>query len=368
MNLSPQTNLKLIAIHQSADLYGSDRSFLSALHALQSEYNEVSIVLPEEGPLSNEINTAKFKIYYQNKGYLRKSILKKPFKFLFNSFLTAYKFRKKYKNYNVVYINTVVCFSAMLALIFLKKRKFIHVREIPTGFLMFFFRTLLLMTGARLIFNSIATKNAFNLNGEVVYNGVEGQKKLLDFRLDDFNLRLLIVGRINSWKGHGLLLEALSKISTPISLKVVGNTIPGQEHLETELIDYARDYLEPVGHSIEFVGFSKDVSQFYEWCDYLVVPSIQPEPFGRVAIEALSFGKPVIGSRAGGLVEIIKDNVNGYTFEMGSVKSLMDVIKNLETIDTVQYKKLSQNALNIFNENFSEKQYCLNIRSIILNH
>lgn len=359
--------MKILAIHQSADLYGSDRSFLTALQALKNQNSEISVILPKEGPLSKEIINLDIDISYIEKGYLRKSVLKKPFNFLLDSIKTACDFRNKYKNYDVVYINTVVCFSAMLALIFLRKKKYIHVREIPTGFLMFFFRILLKMTSAKLIFNSIATKNAFQLDGEVIYNGVEYQEKTICIRNNDFKLRLLIVGRINSWKGHALLLEALGKVNNPIHLKIVGNTIPGQENLEKALIDFAKKNLACKGHSIEFCGFSENVSKYYEWCDYLVVPSIQPEPFGRVAIEALSFGKPVIGSHAGGLVEIIKDDINGYTFEMGSVKSLVRIIEKLETVESKKYLELSSSSIVIFKNKFSESQYSSNIRSTLLN-
>lgn len=358
--------MKILTIHQSADLYGSDRSFLTALQALKIQNSEISVVLPKEGPLSKEIINLGIDISYIENGYLRKSVLKKPFNFLYNSIKVACCFRNKYKNFDVIYINTVVCFSAMLALIFLNKKKYIHVREIPTGFLMVFFRVLLKITGAKLIFNSLATKSAFQLDGDVIYNGVESQEKINLIRSNDFNLRLLIVGRINSWKGHALLLEALSKVNNPVHLKIVGNTIPGQEHLEQELIEYAKKKLVCKGHDIEFCGFSENVSTYYKWCDYLIVPSIQPEPFGRVAIEALSFGKPVIGSHAGGLVEIIKNNINGYTFKIGSVESLADIIQKLHDVDSNIYRELSKSALEVFNDNFSESKYCSNINKILL--
>src|SRR3989442_14359568 len=50
----------------------------------------------------------------------------------------------------------------------------------------------------------------------------------------------------------------------------------------------------------------------YDWCDVVVVPTITPEPFGRVAVEAMSRGRPVIGTATGGLTEIINDGRTGY--------------------------------------------------------
>src|SRR3989442_10336277 len=50
----------------------------------------------------------------------------------------------------------------------------------------------------------------------------------------------------------------------------------------------------------------------YDWCDVVVVPTITPEPFGRVAVEAMSRGRPVIGTATGGLTEIIDDGQTGY--------------------------------------------------------
>jgi len=62
----------------------------------------------------------------------------------------------------------------------------------------------------------------------------------------------------------------------------------------------------------------------------VVVPSITPEPFGRVAVEAMSRGKPVIGSRVGGLPEIIKDGDSGFLVAPGNASILADRLMTLE--------------------------------------
>src|SRR5947209_12935409 len=65
---------------------------------------------------------------------------------------------------------------------------------------------------------------------------------------------------------------------------------------------------------IKFVGrvAPQELTRLYDWSDVVVVPTITPEPFGRVAVEAMSRGRPVIGTATGGLTEIIDDGRTGY--------------------------------------------------------
>ena len=73
------------------------------------------------------------------------------------------------------------------------------------------------------------------------------------------------------------------------------------------------------------VGHQK-LLQFYDWCDVVVVPTITPEPFGRVAVEAMSRGRPVIGTNGGGLAEIIDDELTGFLVPPGDSSAIAEKI------------------------------------------
>jgi len=63
---------------------------------------------------------------------------------------------------------------------------------------------------------------------------------------------------------------------------------------------------------VSIIPFQKEISKFWQSIDIAVVPSIEPEPFGLVAVEAMLANKPVIASNHGGLTEIIINNYNGF--------------------------------------------------------
>lgn len=71
------------------------------------------------------------------------------------------------------------------------------------------------------------------------------------------------------------------------------------------------------------------VWHLYHLADLVVVPSRQPEPLSRVALEAMAAGKPLVGTRVGGTLELIKDGVNGLLVERGSPAQLAEAITSL---------------------------------------
>ena len=124
-----------LLVHQSSELYGSDRSFLSVVKALRQEYpnKKITVILPDlEGPLVALLEQQDVHLIEDPKGYIRKIYLKSPFKLIKNLISSFLWIRGLSQEYGIIYINTVVCVSAILA-----SRKFnskiIHIREIPTG-------------------------------------------------------------------------------------------------------------------------------------------------------------------------------------------------------------------------------------------
>ena len=151
-------------------------------------------------------------------------------------------------------------------------------------------------------------------------------------------VRLLYVGQINKFKGVHLLLQAFEEIKdTDVELHIVGT---GPE-LATLKKLASRD------PRIIFHGFvtRHALQDFYAEAHVVIIPSLWPEPFGMVAIEAFAFGTPVIASRSGGLNEIIQEGKNGFLFTPGDVTQLRQIIerllRNRELIG-----RLGSNAIN----------------------
>lgn len=145
--------------------------------------------------------------------------------------------------------------------------------------------------------------------------------------LQDGSLHIGIVGQIIPRKGHADLLAALAILhehrAPPFKLLIIGT---GSKEHEAEL----RQKIESLDlqEIVEMVGF-RHGEAIYQRLDLLVVPSIAPEPFGLVAVEAQARGIPVVVAKSGGLPETIDDGVTGRSFEPGNVKELARVLEEL---------------------------------------
>lgn len=114
------------------------------------------------------------------------------------------------------------------------------------------------------------------------------------------------IGSISSSKGVDLLVKAFSSIkSNEYKLLIAGNG-------NNEYIKYLKSLSNK--DNIEFVGFVRS-TDFFKNIDLLVVPSQWQEPFGRVVIEAISNGIPVIASKKGGITEILEGRLEGILFD-----------------------------------------------------
>jgi glycosyltransferase involved in cell wall biosynthesis len=141
---------------------------------------------------------------------------------------------------------------------------------------------------------------------------------------------ILMVGRINSWKGQDLLLEALTllepNLRTRIHVKILGD-VYGNSEMLIEL--QALVSLQLSDAMITFEGFKSDTQPYYQWADAVIVPSKKPEPFGLVAIEAMSAARDVVVADHGGLSEIVEHQVSGIKVEPNNALALAHALEEL---------------------------------------
>lgn len=152
------------------------------------------------------------------------------------------------------------------------------------------------------ILNSHLENGYFNnANSEVIYNGFPFPNQLNQTISSD-KLRFGFIGQIKEHKGIYLLLRVVEKLnSDKLQLKIAGDAPEELMHRYTN------------NAQIEFLGYRKSDS-FLSEIDILVVPSLWHEPFGRVVMEGLAQHKIVIGSKMGGIPELLKNNPD-FIFE-----------------------------------------------------
>ena len=346
----------ILFIHQSAELYGSDKTMLYFLSELDKSKYLPIIVLPFDGPLKTELEKNNIKVVIApvlklyRKMFSPKNLLT-FFKEYKNGIKTLNELHKIY-DFKLVYSHTL---AALIGILFAKKQKIKHlwhVQEIiakPVFFNFCFKKILSLECNHKVVYDSFATMNFWIENNakltaksEAVWNGIEVnnistyyESELLELRSHFFlagqnNIVIALVGRINSWKGQTLLLNAFQSIANKYpaaKLVFLGSAPPNQEVFEIDLKNKIQEY--QLEKRVVMIPFQKEIQKFWNAIDIAVVPSTEPEPFGMVVIEAMLAKKPVIASNHGGPTEIVVDHETGFLFEQNNEKSLAEALKKL---------------------------------------
>jgi len=139
-----------------------------------------------------------------------------------------------------------------------------------------------------------------------------------------------IVGQLIRWKGQDTFLRAahmvLRKVPNALAF-VVGEAPEGNNEFEIELKRLAAEL--GISESVVFTGFRSDTPQVMKMLDVIVHASSLPEPFGRVIVEAMAVGRPVVATGPGGPSEIIRSGDTGFLVEPGDPAAMAERINEL---------------------------------------
>lgn len=154
-----------------------------------------------------------------------------------------------------------------------------------------------------------------------------------------------MVGRVAPWKGQHVFVEALAQVSA-VQPTVHGVIVGLAEELDGP--GYASQVRQRagelgLGERLHMAGHRGDVPQVLAALDAAVHCSVRPEPFGRVIIEGMAAGLPVVASSAGGAAEIIADGVDGLLTPPGDVEALANALSRL-LADPAERARIGQAA------------------------
>lgn len=166
--------------------------------------------------------------------------------------------------------------------------------------------------------------NAEGISATIIPNGV-GLLKAFPLSLEPPSL--LYAGRLEKFKGIDDLIDALPAILSAypaLRLRIAGEGSYGAtlKNQATKL---------GLQSAVEFLGHlnSRQLEQAYRECSFFVLPSTWPETFGKVGVEAMSVGRPVIATDVGGVKDWLKDGYNGYLVKPHHPDQLSDKILSL---------------------------------------
>ena len=192
------------------------------------------------------------------------------------------------------------------------------------------------------------------------------EKKLLQkWEINKEKKIILVPGRLTSWKGHELLIEAINLVNVELGYEafhvIILGSDQGRNLYKKKLIRLTEQYR--LTNQIKFINHCKDMALAYKVSDIVISPSIEPEAFGRVAVEAQSMEKLIIASNIGGSNETIIDEKSGFLFESGSSNSLSKKILKVITMDETSLKLLGQEGRKNVIKKFNVEKMCFSTYS-----
>jgi glycosyltransferase involved in cell wall biosynthesis len=166
---------------------------------------------------------------------------------------------------------------------------------------------------------------------------------------------ILLPGRITRWKGHLVLLQALTLLKGRDDFFCVflGSVANKNSSYYEEITTFIQD--NDLGARISIIEENEDIASFYKLAHVVVSASTDPEAFGRVMAEAGAIGRPVIASDHGGAQEIIVHGKTGWLFPSGDASTLATYLREVLSYGIRQHKAMGAEAVAHVQANFTNE-------------
>ena len=253
------------------------------------------------------------------------------------------------KNYDLIYANTQKALVVGAIASFFSKRPLVyHLHDIVSSEHFSAVNRGIIVTlanrAALVIANSQASRDAFIAAGgrtdivDVVYNGFRSEAYQVPVETRNtirkhLNLQdKFVVGhfsRLAPWKGQHVLIEALAHCPENVVALFVGDALFGENDYVAYLHQLVKDL--NLEHRVNFLGFRSEVPNLMHACELVAHTSTAPEPFGRVIVETMLCGRPIVASAAGGATELVHHGQTGWLFPPGDSYKLAKIINDCQT-------------------------------------
>ncbi len=166
------------------------------------------------------------------------------------------------------------------------------------------------------------------------------QEKLkMEWGLEQNKFTILMPGRLTSWKGQEKLIESLNILIEDYNITnfqaILLGSDQGRKVYTKKLHSLVERY--SLTKKVKFIENCKEMPLAYSLADIVVSASIEPEAFGRVAVESQAMGKPIIASNLGGSKETVLNKKTGFLYKHDDPRELA---KNLNTVIQLNQEEL----------------------------
>ena len=375
------SKLKVLQVIPKLGYGGAETGCFDIAHYL-FENNCSSFLITNGGPLTKFINKKKVK-------YIRLPVnSKNPIIMLLNTILISVIVF--FYNIDIIHARSRApawsCFLASK----ITRKKFVTTfhgtynfkSKIKKFYNSVMLRSDLVIAGSNFIFSHIKENYKEYLNNSkkflVIFRGInidyfdasttftEDEDKLFkSWNLEVEKKTILLPGRITEWKGHEMFIEAMNKINIQLGYKsfkaVILGSDQGRDLYKKKLIRLVEQYR--MNDQIKFVDHCENMPLAYKISDLIVSTSIEPEAFGRIAVEAQSMEKPIIASNLGGSKETIVNNKTGILFDAGDSDDLSKKIIEFFNFDKSTIEQMGKEGRKNVSAKFNVEKMCFSTYS-----
>jgi glycosyltransferase involved in cell wall biosynthesis len=243
-------------------------------------------------------------------------------------------------------------------------------------------RSDLIIAGSNFIFSHIKDNYTKYLNAKkkllVIFRGINvdyfdpttkldsDEKKLLKkWQIEKDKKIILLPGRLTGWKGQEVFIEAINLVNIELGYEafyaVILGSDQGRDLYKKKLIRITEQHR--LNNQVKFIDHCNDMALAYKVSDIVISASIEPEAFGRVAVEAQSMEKPIIASDIGGSNETIIDEKTGFLFESNNAKSLSEKILKVLSMDETLLQSIGKEGRKNIIQKFNVEKMCFSTYS-----
>ena len=340
------SRMRVCFVSHGATLEGAGRYALDQARYLTDQGASVFSILPRHGPLAERLTESGVVVRYAPNQWWTKPVKLTGEVLAYTARAAALMatFIRDWK-VDVVYSHTVVAPTGAIAAVLAERPHIWHIHEfafnpgaiemsVPKETL----AALIDQTSNAVLFNSQAVEREWAgafpaAKTRVVYNWVRPKgpsaalpPELAAFVNDDAYV-ITIVGSIQRWKRQldaVRAIDILRRRNLPVRLVVIGPVVEPDYQAEIERFVLERE----LGDHVRLLGYVDDPGRVVARAHVSVLCSDR-EPFGRVTIDSMAMGVPVVATNSGGTPEIIVNGDNGLLFETGDVEELANLLERL---------------------------------------
>jgi glycosyltransferase involved in cell wall biosynthesis len=187
------------------------------------------------------------------------------------------------------------------------------------------------------------------------------QEKLKkEWELSSSKLTILLPGRLTHWKGQEKFIESLNILIEDYNFTnfqaIILGPDQGRKVYKKKLINLVERY--HLNKKIKFINHCKEMPLAYSLADVVVSASIEPEAFGRVAVESQAMGKPIIASNIGGSKETVLNKKSGFLYKHDDPRELAKSLNAVIQLSQDQLKSVGNEGRKNIIKKFDVETMC----------